>query len=163
MKAHNIAIALMLVVCLLNVEMVAAQQTKQQISETWQAVQSLDTGADVIIKLADGKTVKGNYVEAHDTILTLSKGDRLINLSQSNIRKVYLFVKRKKDTQEAIGTLAGAGTGVALGLATGSEDGDPVVLGVVISAIIFAGIGYGLARWFTPKHKKILIYESSKS
>jgi hypothetical protein len=160
MAQRRRAFVLLLALLLADSQTIWGQQTKPYSSDTWSAVKSLSTGSDIVVKLKDGKTRKGNYVEATDESLALSIGKSVSRLNRNEIQKLHLVVERNRDTEKIIAAASGAAAGVAISF-SGDDSDNPTALGVFLVGVIFAGIGYGLAHWFTPKYKKVLIYETN--
>ena len=161
MTTARTIIVWLVVLLLTQSEIILAQQSKPPAPETWAAVKSLSTGSAIVVKLKNGKTLKGNHVEATDDSLFLSKGKQISTINRSDVKKLHFVVERNRDISHAIGTATGAGIGLALYF-SGENNETPSVSGIFLIVGIFAGVGYGLAHWFTPKYKKVLIYEANK-
>ena len=162
MNLKNTSVVLLVVALLAQPETIWAQQSAISISEAWRAVSSISTGSDLVVKLKSGRTVKGNYINATDLAIRLSEGKRISEMGRDEVSRVQLVVRSKAhEKAEAIGAGAGAAFGVGFAF-LGAEDGSPSAGAVVLVALIFAGIGHRLGQLFSPKYKRILIYEAPK-
>jgi hypothetical protein len=116
----------------------------------------------LVVKLKSGRSIKGNYVSATDVAIRLSEGKRISEMGRDEIARIQLVVRRKSyEKAEAIGAGAGAAFGVWIAF-LGDEYGSPSAGAVVLVALIFAGIGHRLAQVFSPKYKRVVIYEAQK-
>ena len=156
------SVVLLVVALLAQAEMTWAQQSNIPISEAWRAVTSMPTGSDLIVKLKSGKTIKGNNISTSDVVIRLSEGKKIFEIGRDDVGRIHLIVPRKShEKAEAIGAAVGTAFGAWLAFA-GSESGSPPASVVVLVALAFGGIGYKLGQLFSPKYKRVLIYEAKK-
>jgi hypothetical protein len=112
----------------------------------WSAVQAVGVDERLIVKQKVGKTIEGKMIEATETNLSITKDNKVVNISRDNIASIEHVKGRAQKTKWAgIGAAAGAGTGAAVGgLQTRSsyDDGEIyVVAGVLLGAGIGAAVG----------------------
>jgi hypothetical protein len=62
----------------------------QTSSGNWSAVQAIATDERLIVRQKDGKTIEGKMIEANETNLTLSRNNKVVNISRDSIRQIQL-------------------------------------------------------------------------
>jgi hypothetical protein len=158
MRIHRLIIGV-LVVVLAHPTLIAAQQTARSAADPWAAVKTIQTGSDLVVKLKSGKKMKSSYVSATDDAISLSQGNTVTATPRDSIATIHLIATSKsRDTGGAIGATAGVGLGVAI--AVDGSGGDTPVLTIVVSALIFGALGYLFGWMFSPKYKRVLIYDA---
>jgi hypothetical protein len=138
------------------------QTTQKAATGTWETVKLVAVGSELVVKLKDGKTIKGRQAGATDAAITVSRKNRLQELERSTISRVSIIVKADKDKAQAIG----AGTGAvvltlsSLGGLTEVESGEAVWYLITV-ALIGAGIGYLIGSLIGVPRKSVLIYSAT--
>ena len=133
-RIFSLAIAL----CLICVQSGAALAQ----GRGWSAVQSVPADDRLIVKQKDGKTIEGKMIEANDTNLTISRDNKVVNISRDNISRIeHSRGKAAKTKWALIGTGAGAGVGGGIGAAKYDRDKDDSELWIPVGLVIGAGIG----------------------
>jgi hypothetical protein len=131
----------------------------------WTAVTRVPPGDELVVRLTNGRTVKGRLKSISDTELTLTRSKRDVNVARQDVRRIHRVVPKSA----AKPTLIGAGTGAAIGAGgiaiaaaadeSGGDDGE-VAAAIIGVAILGAGIGALVGLIFGSKEKKVLIYEA---
>ena len=146
-----------------------AQATDPIATGMWSGVEKVPPGEKLIVKLKDGKKVKGTLSSISDTGLTLVRGNRTTVLERENVLQVYRLVRKSAGTATRWGAISGGLLGGVLGLALYGADAGPFhggneSVGALMGSIagtgaIGAGVGgvsgYALAK---PK-RRVLIYD----
>ena len=156
-----------LIACVLAVSLfvsaIAPAAFAQQTRGDWTAVQSVAPGAEVSVKLKDGKKVRGRFSSANDTELTILRKNKQQPIARDMIVQVYRLERRAEKAKYAaigagIGAAAGAGVGGAKAASgSSSDDGIYTLVGLVF------GTGFGALGgllWGSAKQKHVLIYEA---
>ena len=136
-----------------------AQATVNPSADQWALVKSVPVGEKLTVKLWSGKTVEGRVLSVSDTTLQLSRKNRITDLNQGDIQKVYRIFPDSETPKAlgAVGALVGLVGGVvstvAIGMREGTNRGGARVgLAILTPAAIFGGglagraIGKSLAR-----------------
>lgn len=121
---------------------VASGQTSQSSSNNWSAVKSVGVDERLIVKKKDGKTITGRMIEASDTNLTLSRDNKVVNISRADIQQIeHSTGKAAKGKWALIGSAAGAGAGAGLGGIKYDSQKDDYGIYPVMGAVIGVGVG----------------------
>ena len=138
------------------------QTNPREAGGSWESVKLVPVGSELVVKLKDGKTIKGRQAGATDTAITVSRKNSLQEIQRSTISRVSMIVKKDKDKAQAIG----AGTGAvvltlsSLGGLTEVESGEAVWYLITV-ALIGAGIGYLIGSLVGVPRKSVLIYTAT--
>jgi hypothetical protein len=163
MPNRTVALALTFLVLLTHPSISLAQGAPAP--SEWAVVKTVPPGDELVVKLKNGKTIKGRLKVISDVHLTLARGQKSFDIDHQDVRQIHRIVPKSA----ARPALIGAGTGAAIGAGgiaiavaadeTGGDDGEAAaaILGV---AIIGAGIGALVGLAFGSKQKKVLIYEA---
>ena len=82
----------------------------------WRGLEHFGQGAPLLVERTDGDWMKGKLIMVNPGLLTLQRGQRLVDLSRGDVRKIWLFTGRKTGKGARIGAWIGAITGaVAFG------------------------------------------------
>ena len=149
--------------CIVVVAIMLVAQTPialAQSSNQWSAVQAIPVDARLIVKQKDGKTIEGKMIEASETNLTLSRNNKVVNISRDGIRQIYRSTgKAAKGKWAAIGTGIGAGAGAGIGATKLSSDSDSDIY-IMGGLLIGLGVGAAAGALFgASRRKRELIYE----
>ena len=146
-----------------------AQATDPIATGMWSGVEKVPPGEKLIVKLKDGKKVKGTLSSVSDTGLTLARGNRTTDLKRENVLQVYQWVEKRGERHIGLGAMIGAISGGVLGLALYAADAGPFhggneSVGALIGSIAGTGaIGAtlgGLAGFSRGKRRRrVLIYD----
>ena len=163
MRSRTVALGLAFLILLTHPSISLAQDAPAP--NEWSILKAVPPGDELVVKLKDGRTVKGRLRAVSDIHLTLSRGRKSFDIDRQDARQVYRIVPKSA----ARSTLIGAGAGAAIGTAgiavaaaadeSGGDDGEvaAAILGV---AILGAGIGALVGLAFGSRQKKVLIYEA---
>ncbi|HWC77900.1 MAG TPA: hypothetical protein VG778_10585, partial [Blastocatellia bacterium] len=143
----------------LQPEMMLAQQRPSTVMDDWRPVRAIATASEMVVKLKTGKNLKGNFMGATDDALSLTEKGKISELARADIARVQVVIPRRSPY---VGELVGAGGGAAFGVALMlSFHEDETISGwsVVLSGLLFAAIGWAFGRLFSPRHRRLLVYE----
>jgi hypothetical protein len=140
--------------------------------QDWKTVSSRAAGETLIVKLKQGKTVKGALQSTSESSLVIGQSGESVELKRDEIASVAVVSGRKSAARTtllgvAIGGGAGLGIGAGIGAATTSGDGvlatDERAIKAGIGTVVGA-VGGGLIGYFVGRHRtsKSLIYEAAK-
>jgi hypothetical protein len=152
--------------CLLVVATMLIAQTPvalgQGSAREWSAVQAIPADERLIVKQKDGKTIEGKMIEASETNLTLSRNNKVVNISRDNVRQVQRSTgKAAKGKWAAIGAGIGAGAGTGIGAAKYSPDRDDSEIWIAMGLLLGAGTGAVTGALFgASRRKRTLVYEA---
>jgi len=117
---------------------------------------ALPVGDELVVKLKDGKTLRGRLSNASQTTLTLSQRGKGVDLPKGNIFRVYRTAIKSGGSK----ALLGAGIGAGIGLAAGSLNDDNKAATMPLLAVIGAAIGALIGLATRSNTTQVLIYES---
>jgi small nuclear ribonucleoprotein (snRNP)-like protein len=132
---------------------------KRAVSDNWDAVTAVAAGEKLVVKLKDGKTIKGEIQTATDQELTMTRKNKSVTAARAQIAQVYQVVgKPAKGKYTLIGAGIGAAVGAGIGQAKVEADAEiwlPIgfMFGVGIGALV--GLGWGAS-----KRREVLIYQA---
>lgn len=162
MPSKTVALALAFLILLTHPSVSLAQGAP--VPREWSVVKAVPPGDEVVVKLKDGRTIKGRLRIISDLHLTLTRGKKSFDLDRQDVRQIHRIVPKSA----AKPTLLGAGTGAAIGAAgiavaaaaddTGGTDGE-LAAAVIGVAVLGAGIGALVGLAFGSRQKKVLIYQ----
>jgi hypothetical protein len=163
MRIKALTFCLALHIILAQSPVVLAQEASVR-SREWTTVMAVAPNEKLEVKLKSGKTVKGKLSSVTDTRLTLAHEKRMIDLNRDDIFRIYKAGGKSGASPTLIGTGVGAGVGAAAGgviVAANEGEDDETVPGIVLSALVGAGIG-ALTGFLSGKARdnRVLIYES---
>ncbi len=127
---------------------------------SWAAVQAIAADERLTVKQKDGQTVEGKMIEATDSNLAISRGNKVVNIPRDSIQQIHHSTgKAAKGKWAAIGAGIGAGAGAGIGFTKYSSTRDDYEIYPVMGFIIGAGSGAvaGLA-FGASRRKRELIY-----
>jgi Zn-dependent alcohol dehydrogenase len=135
----------------------AALAQTQGSTRDWSVVQAVAADERLIVKQKDGKTIEGKMIEASATNLTLSRDNKVVNISRDSIAKIeHSRGKAAKGKWALIGAGIGAGTGAAIGQSKVKSDAE---IWLPVGFIFGTGIGAGVGALFgASRRKRELIY-----
>jgi hypothetical protein len=134
----------------------------QTSSGNWSAVQAIATDERLIVRQKDGKTIEGKMIEANDTNLTLSRNNKVLNISRDSIRQIQQVKgKAAKGKWALIGAGIGGATGAAIGASKVSADRDDSEIWLPVGLIYGAGAGaVGGLLFGASRRNRTVIYEA---
>lgn len=125
----------------------------------WSAVQAVAVDDLLVVKQKDGKTIDGKMIEATETNLTLSRSNKVVNISRDSIQQIqHSKGKAARGKWALIGTGIGAAVGAGIGATklTSDEDSQIYVTG---GLLIGAGVGAVSGLMFgASRRQRTLIY-----
>ncbi len=147
-----------------------AQATDPSATGMWAGVEKVPPGEKLIVKLKDGKKVKGTLSSISDTGLTLARGNRTPDLERENVLQVYRLVRKSAGTATRWGAISGALIGGVLGLALYGADAGPFYgenesVGALLGSVagtgaIGAGVGGASGYALGSRKARVLIYDA---
>jgi hypothetical protein len=140
MKRKTLPIVLVLLLLSSHAPLALSQQTPS-LSE-WGSVQQIKTNERLYIRQKNGKEIKGRMIEASDTMLTIDRDGKPLNIARGDVRQVYVVSgTAQKGKWALIGAGIGAGVGTGVGYAKYSPDSDDSEIYIPIGLLIGAGSG----------------------
>ncbi len=157
MKIKIFTLLLAAAILVSQTPLVMAQGSLQQ----WSAVQAVGVDERLVIKQKDGKTIEGKMIEASETNLTVSRDNKVVNVSRDSIRQIHHSTgKAAKGKWALIGAGIGAGVGGALGYAKYSPDSDDSELFIPVGIMFgVAGGAVGGLLFGASKRHRTLIFQ----
>jgi hypothetical protein len=143
---------------------------QSQGGDAWSALQAFRPSQKVDVKLKDGKTTSGEFISVTDTVLTLSRNGKTIDVKNADALRIYRVSSKHVGKSTLIGTAVGAGAGAVAGAAwkncpllgppssCSRMTADGVLAGATLFAIPGAAVGLilGLVR-----ENRELLYEAT--
>lgn len=162
MSTKALALTLAVIIVLAQSPVVVAQANMT--SREWSNVVAIAADEKLEVKLKSGKTVKGKLRSVTDSGLTLYERKKDIALNRAEIFRIYRASAKSGVSPTVIGAGVGAGVGTAAGLvllAVNEGEDDETVPGLILSALVGAGIG-ALTGFLSGKSRsnRVLVYES---
>ena len=161
MQIKRSPIAFVVAVCLLVSAMGPVAMGQQAVIGDWSVVQSLSPNDSIAISLKNGKDVKGKFLDAGGSEVTIIRKGKKESFAKDNVAQIYhLKRKAEKGKFALIGAGIGAGTGFGIGQAKNSPPVDDGEIYPVMGTILGAGIGaVGGFLFGQAKRKRVLIYQ----
>ena len=128
--------------------------------QDWSRVQAVAVDEGLIVKQKDGKTIEGKMIEASATNLTLSRDQKVVNISRDNISSIHhVKGKAQKGKWAAIGAGVGAAAGAGIGAVKYSPNVDDSGIYVTVGLLVGAGAGAVSGLLFgASRRERTLIY-----
>jgi hypothetical protein len=128
----------------------------------WTAVKSLPNDEDISIRLKTGKRVRGEFLSATDTEVTITRKGKGESFAKDSIAQIErLERKAEKGKYAAIGAAIGTGVGAGIGGAKASSTSDDGYVYTIVGVAFGAGFGaLGGFIWGQAKRKHVLIYQA---
>ena len=128
-------------------------------AQDWAVVKAVTSGERLLVKLKDGKTVKGELNAVSDQELTLLRKSKPHPFNRDTVAQVFKYAGKPAKGKY---TLIGAGIGAAVGAGIGQSQVEPnaeihLMMGFLIGTGIGALVGLG---WGASKRKEVLIYQA---
>lgn len=157
----NLFVTLIVIASLLLATVTVAAQSQ---ANDWSKLAALASGANLQVKLKNGKTIKGTLSSVSDSGLSLTVKNAPVEIKREEVSTIHEVVKKSGGGKGAlIGSAVGAGAGAGLGVAAdANDDGLEVHNGVTAGlAVVGAGVG-ALAGYFIGRSgsKRVLIYKA---
>lgn len=151
-------IVIALVIGLLTQTPVAFAQ-QRTVTDDWAAVKAVAPNDKLVIKLKDGKSVKGELSAVTEQELTIHRKNKSVTHSRDQIAQVYRVAGKPAKGKYA---LIGAGVGAAVGAGIGQSQVEPdaeihLMMGFLLGTGIGALVGMG---WGASKRREVLIYQA---
>jgi hypothetical protein len=160
----SLLVALTAVVAVVPANAGASRSQPQQPASTgdaWAHVRQIAQGVELQVEPMRGSSVRGRFVSASDTALSLYVDKNVFELQRDTIRRIHAVESRSRSRSALVGAGVGLGSGVGIGLlvvAGGDKSSGanlaPVSFGFVGTV---AGAVIGVLRG--GKHKGPLLYE----
>lgn len=159
MKRKTVVLSILLAISLIYSPVAMAQQST---AGDWSSVRAVSLGDELIIKLKDGKNVRGKVSGSTDADVTITHKNKSETFARDSVSQVYqLKRKAEKGKYAAIGAGIGAGAGLGIGLAKNSPPIDDGGIYPIMGTVIGAGIGaVGGFLFGQAKRKRELIYQA---
>jgi outer membrane lipoprotein SlyB len=161
-KKSAIVVAFALMAMLANPQIAFAQITPNPIKGSWEGIKAIPPGDEVVVRLRNGQTLKGNLINISDTALTIEQAQRATDISRSDALRVHRVVSKSSKRATLIGLGIGAAIGLIGSVATaksGEGEGD-ADLGALIAGTIGAGAGALIGYIVGSRKQRALIYET---
>jgi hypothetical protein len=134
----------------------------------WSLLQSISSGRTVLVKTSSGKSLKGLFQRATDSMLTLNVNGQPVELQSAEVSRVYVQRGRPILKWTLIGTGVGTGAGAAIGAIEGRGHGKGFDI-FSQDFYVALGAGFGLVAGNitglvigASRHKKELVYQAVK-
>ena len=145
---------------------------QSQGGDAWSALRAFRPGQKVDVKLKDGKSTSGEFVSVTDTVLTLSREGKPIDVKKAEAFRIYRVSEKHVGKSTLIGTAVGAGVGAVVGATVKdcplfgppSSCSRPSAAYVVGGAIVFAipGTAVGLILGLVRGNRELLYEATTK-
>jgi hypothetical protein len=161
MRRSLAVLNILLAVVLLYSPVAVAQQSTS--SGEWGSVTAVPQGAELIIKLKDGQSLRGKLTSVTDTAVSIaSKNNKTETLDRNAVSEVYLLRRKSEKAKYA---LIGAGVGAAVGGGIGAAKNSPKIDDGEIYPIIGVALGAGIGAvggllFGQSRRKRVLIYQA---
>src|SRR4030095_11711767 len=142
---------------------VSQQTPAQDADSAWLKAQQIAPAVEIMVEPKRGGSIKGRFVVASDSKLSLYVDGKLFEIERNLIRKIWSVRVRSRSKSTLVGAGVGLASGVGVGIlvVVGSDKTEganfaPVsfgFVGMVIGAVIVALRG--------GKHRGELLYEST--
>ena len=142
----------------------ASAQTAKAPTGDWAALKTVTSGSRLAVKLKNGKTVEGKAGGVSDAALSLSVGDKPVDLNRDDVLRVYRVGGGSAKKATLIGMAVGAGAGAAVG-ASGGDDSFAPTRSQMAAGLAVLGAGAGALVGFAigkSRHKRVLIYDAGR-
>ena len=139
-----------------------AQATDPTATGMWAGVERVPPGEKLLVKLKDGKKLKGRLRSVSDTGLTLSRRNKTVDVDRERVQQIFRLMHKSARKATLIGVGAGLAVAAAVtaGLCEGEDNNTCWGLGMLLFGGPGAGIG-ALAGWGIGSGKKrVLIYDA---
>lgn len=114
----------------------------QTANRSWSTVQSVPVDERLIVQQKGGKTIEGKMIEANDTILTISRNGKVVNIDRDSIQQIqHSKGQAAKGKWTLIGTAVGTAAGAGIGATRVSRDHDDSEIWIPVGAVFGAGFG----------------------
>jgi hypothetical protein len=137
----------------------ASAQVKSEPRGDWGAVQALERGEKIVVRLKEGDRFSGRFESATDLALNFRHDGRTVSFTRESILRVQL----NRGTSRLNGALLGAAIGGAGGAGFGGylySLGDFNTSTVPGFALLGAGIGAGIGAALGKGRKNVVVYEA---
>ena len=161
-KKSAIVVAFALVAMLAKPQIAFAQVTPNPIRGSWEGIKAVPPGDEVVVRLRNGQTLKGNLINISDTTLTIDQAQRTTDVTRGDTLRVHRVVSKSAKRATLIGIGIGAGVGIAAAVAaakSGEGEGD-ADLGALIAGVVGAGAGALIGYVVGSRKQRALIYET---
>jgi hypothetical protein len=136
-------------------------QQPSSTNDAWAHVQQIAQGVELQVEPTRGSSVRGRFISATDTTLSLYMDKKVFELQRDTIRRIHAVGSRSRSRSALVGAGVGLGSGVGVGLLvlagsdrTSGANLSPVSFGFVGTV---AGAVIGVLRG--GKHRGPLLYE----
>jgi hypothetical protein len=163
--SRKFTLVLILAAALLLPSVATAQSTSASTGD-WSALNAVESGSKLVVKLKTGKSVEGRLSGVSDAALSLSVKNKPVDLRREEVQSVYRVVKHSATKATLIGAGVGAGAGAAVGAAAdNSSNGFEEIDHAVTAGLTVIGAGVGaLTGYLIGRHggKRVLVYEAGR-
>ena len=126
----------------------------------WSVVQAVGADERLIVKQKDGTTIEAKMIEATETNLSVSRKNKVVNISRDSIQQIeHSKGKAAKGKWALIGAGVGAAAGGGIGAAKNNSTLDDGEIYILAGVVIGAGAGaVGGALFGASRRHRELIY-----
>jgi len=157
------SIIVAILISLLVLPSLGMAQDKGESTNDWTNLKAVPVGQKLEVGLKNGERADGKLSRLSETILTLTKQNRLTDLNRDNVKNIYRVTGTSVGKTVVIATLTGAAAGSVLGIAGSCQAGqfcvitrgESTALGAALGAGIGAATGFIIGK---VRHKKVLLY-----
>jgi hypothetical protein len=158
---HKVFVSVAIALLTLSQPLTLAAQGQTSTRE-WSAVQALQPGVELAVRMKSGETVKGKLIDVSDAVLSIDHKNRPTDLERSLIQQVHRVEGKSRGKSALKGLVIGGTAGLGGGLIIYLPGRDDIVGWIVPAlAVIGAGVGAALGAVFGKGRKQILVYESN--
>ena|SRR5262252_3086482 len=161
---HNTRmLTVIIVLASLLISMISVPVMAQQpATGDWNAVQSLSPGQEIVVGLKDRNEVKGKFLDAGSSELTIIRKGKHESFARDSIAEIHQVKgKAKKGKFALIGAGAGAGAGFGIGQIKNGPNVEDGEIYPLIGTLMGAGIG-AVSGFFIgqTRRNRVLVYRT---
>ncbi len=154
------SLVLMLLVALTTAAPSIAGSSRPTDSD-WTNVQKIAQGVELQVEPTRGSSVRGRFISASDTALSLYVDKKTFDLQRDTVRRIYAVENRSRSRSTLVGAGVGLGSGVGIGLlvVAGGDKNSGANLAPVSFGFVGTVVGAVVGALRGGKRRGELLYE----